>query len=78
MSAAHNLSIVDVGTGSGAIAIALAKELRWAEILATDSSGDALEIARANAARHDVNSRITFLQQDLLRGLAPAKFDFVV
>ena len=61
--AAHNLRIVDVGTGSGAIAMALAKELRWAEIHATDISGEALEVARANAARHELISRITFLQQ---------------
>src|SRR5437868_573998 len=49
-----NLRIVDVGTGSGCIALALAGELPNAEIHATDISGAALEIARANASRHQL------------------------
>jgi release factor glutamine methyltransferase len=72
------LQIVDVGTGSGCIAMALAKELSQAEIHATDNSPGALEIARANAARHQFESRIHFHQTDLLQGLAPGAFDFVV
>ena len=70
--------IVDVGTGSGCIALALAKELPGAEIHATDISAAALEIARANAGRHDMAARIQFLQRDLLADVAPASFDFVV
>jgi release factor glutamine methyltransferase len=73
----HELRIVDVGTGSGAIALALARELPTAEIHATDISPDALEIARANAARHELSARIHFHQTDLLTGV-PGKFDFVV
>ncbi|MBZ5684893.1 MAG: peptide chain release factor N(5)-glutamine methyltransferase [Acidobacteriia bacterium] len=69
--------IVDVGTGSGCIALALAKELAHAEIHATDISPDALEIARANAARHQLEHRIYFHQSDLLEGLK-GDFDFVV
>ncbi len=69
--------IADVGTGSGCIALALAKELPTAEIHATDISADALEVARANAARHQLGDRIKFHQTDLLRGL-PSGFDFVV
>jgi release factor glutamine methyltransferase len=69
--------IVDVGTGSGCIALALAKELPHAEIHATDISPDALEIARANAARHQLERRIRFHQADLLEGLK-GDFDFVV
>lgn len=69
--------IVDVGTGSGCIALALAKELADAEIHATDISPAALEVARANAARHQLESRIQFRQGDLLAGLNPP-FDFVV
>ena len=72
------LHIVDVGTGSGAIALALAKELPKAEIDATDISAEALEIARANAARHQLAARIKFHHADLLKGLGTEKFDFVV
>jgi release factor glutamine methyltransferase len=71
------LRIVDVGTGSGCIALALAKELAGAEIHATDISASALEIARANAARHQLEDRIEFHQGDLLDGLRPP-FDFIV
>jgi release factor glutamine methyltransferase len=70
--------IVDVGTGSGCIALALAKELPSAEIHATDISPAALEIARANAARHQLENQIHFHQTDLLQGFDPATFDFVV
>jgi len=70
--------IVDVGTGSGAIALALAKELPTAEIHATDISAEALEVARANAARHELASRIEFHHADLLDGFSPASFDIVV
>jgi len=70
--------IVDVGTGSGAIAIALTKELPTAEMHATDISPEALEVARANAARHNLDSRIEFRQSDLLEEFSPASFDFVV
>jgi release factor glutamine methyltransferase len=72
------LRIVDVGTGSGCIALALAKELPHAEIHATDISPDALEIAEANAARHQMGNRITFHDTDLLQGLDSNTFDFVV
>src|SRR5258708_32058159 len=78
VSAPHDFRIVDVGTGSGAIALALAKELPAAEIHATDISPEALEVARANAARHELTSRITFHQADLLNGLPHGEFDFVV
>jgi release factor glutamine methyltransferase len=69
--------IVEVGTGSGAIALALAKELPDAEIHATDISSAALEIARANAARYQFQSRIQFHQTDLLDCLTPP-FDIIV
>jgi release factor glutamine methyltransferase len=72
------LKIVDVGTGSGCIALALAKELPQAEIHATDISPEALEIAEANAARHQMTSRIHFHDTDLLKGLPTRYFDFVV
>jgi release factor glutamine methyltransferase len=72
------LKIVDVGAGSGCIALALAKELPQAEIHATDISPEALEIAEANAARHQMTSRIQFHDTDLLKGLARGYFEFVV
>jgi release factor glutamine methyltransferase len=69
--------IVDVGTGSGAIALALAKEFPEAEIHATDISAAALEVARANAARLQFEDRIQFHQADLLGGLS-GPFDLIV
>ena len=72
------LRLADIGTGSGCIALALAQELPQAEIHATDISTPALEVARANAARHQLESRIQFHQADLLRGFENSSFDFIV
>jgi release factor glutamine methyltransferase len=72
------IHIIDVGTGSGCIALALAKEFPYAEIHATDISSSALEVAHANAARHQFESRVRFRQTDLLHGIDPGSFDFVV
>ena len=73
----NRMRMVDVGTGSGCITLALAKEFADAEIHATDISSAALEVARANSARHQLEQRIHFHQTDLLAGLN-APFDFVV
>ena len=71
--------LVDVGTGSGAIALALAKEFPNAEVLATDVSAEALEVARANTARLQLDSRIQFQQSDVLESVpCDGSFDFVV
>jgi release factor glutamine methyltransferase len=67
----EKLQVADVGTGSGCLAVALAWELPHSQVFATDISAPALEIARRNAARHRVADRISFLQCDLLAGLAP-------
>ena len=75
---ASPLRIVDVGTGSGCIALALAKELPQAEIHATDISPAALEVAHSNASRHQLESRIHFHQADLLTEFEHNYFDFVV
>jgi release factor glutamine methyltransferase len=77
-SAPGPVRIVDVGTGSGCIAVALAKEFPQSEIHATDISAAALEVAHVNAARHQFEDRIHFHQADLLQGLDPGTFDFVV
>jgi release factor glutamine methyltransferase len=60
------LRVADVGTGSGCIAIALARELPGAHIVATDISAAALEVARRNAARQNLSSRIDFVESNLL------------
>jgi release factor glutamine methyltransferase len=65
------LSIADVGTGSGCIAVALAKVFPNAQIVATDISPEALEVARRNAVRHESLDRIEFVEDDLLTHLLP-------
>ncbi len=71
-SPATSLRIADVGTGSGCIALALARELRSVEIHAADISAAALEVARANAARHQLAGRVQFHHADLLGKLETA------
>ena len=61
------LTIIDLCTGSGCIAVALAKKVVAAEVYATDSSADALAVARGNATRHGVEKKIRFLHGDLLQ-----------
>jgi release factor glutamine methyltransferase len=73
-----NLRIVDVGTGSGAIAIALAHALPRSRVTAVDLYPPALEVARRNAERHGVIDRVTLLQSDLLAAAGSAGFDVVV
>jgi release factor glutamine methyltransferase len=61
--------VADVATGSGAIALALAKELPDARVVATDVSADALAVARANVERHALGERIELRQGDLVQPL---------
>lgn len=72
------VTICDVGTGSGIIAVSVAKYLPTARVTAVDLSPAALEVARENAAAHGVAERIVFLQSDLLAALpAEPQFDFI-
>jgi release factor glutamine methyltransferase len=62
---AEVISILDIGTGSGAIALALAKEIPSAKVVATDISAAALTLARKNARSYNLEDRVDFLQGDL-------------
>jgi release factor glutamine methyltransferase len=73
------LQIADVGTGSGILAVCAAREVPTAQIMATDISPAAIEVARSNAADHGVADRIDFVRADLLDGVpATRQFDFVI
>jgi release factor glutamine methyltransferase len=75
----QSLKLADIGTGSGAIAIALAAHLPHAAITALDISLDALAIATTNARENNVADRLRFLQSDLLNAVSQEeKFDAVV
>jgi release factor glutamine methyltransferase len=74
-----NLRFADIGTGSGCIAVALAREFSGVQIFATDISSAALEIAQRNAERHGVSERICFVECDLLRAASEEElFDVIV
>lgn len=72
------LNVCDVGTGSGAIAVCLAKYLPQATITAIDISPNALDVARSNAENHKVSERIEFRQADLLSQVQGEVFDAIV
>lgn len=65
----EGLVIADVCTGSGCIAVVLAKQLKGARVVATDISAGALEVARENAMRHGVEDRVECVEGDLLDAL---------
>ncbi len=74
-----NVSVLEIGTGSGCIAITLAKQLPTVRLTAVEVSAAALDIARKNAASHEVAECIEFLESDLDQGLAPDRvFDVIV
>lgn len=75
ISAEREATIVDVCTGSGCIAVALARLRPRARVIATDLSNTSLNVARQNAIRHAVGERITWLEGDLLEALAGQKLE---
>jgi release factor glutamine methyltransferase len=72
-----DLRIIDIGTGSGAIGVVLARELPMARVVATDVSPGALTMARRNAFVHGVAERMDFIQGDLF-ATVPGTFDLIV
>ncbi|MBW2137767.1 MAG: peptide chain release factor N(5)-glutamine methyltransferase [Deltaproteobacteria bacterium] len=74
--AEEGVIILDLGTGCGALAVALAKELERATIWATDISDQALEVARENARRHGVDGKINFRKGDLFGALGEEEIRF--
>ena len=71
--------ILDIGTGSGNLAIAVAQQLPTASVTAIEKSADALAVAQRNAAKHKVSDRVRFLEGDLLAPLGKEeRFDFIL
>jgi release factor glutamine methyltransferase len=70
--------VVDFGTGSGCLAIAVAAKLKEVEVLAIDKSASALEVARRNAARNGVEEKITFRESDTLPAPEGELFDLLL
>jgi release factor glutamine methyltransferase len=79
-TASRTLNILDLGTGSGIIAVCLAKERLEANIVAVDISSSALEVARINSRRHGVSERIDLIHGDLFAPLGAKEglFDLIV
>lgn len=74
----NSKKILDLCTGSGAIAVSLAKYLPQAEITAIDISNEALKIAKKNAISNNVENQITFISSDMFTNLNEEKFDVIV
>ena len=70
--------ILDLCTGSGAIAVSLAKYVKNSEITAVDISKNALNIAKLNAKNNEVEEKITFIQSDLFKNVKKEKYDIIV
>ena len=69
---------VDLGTGSGCIAIAIASEFPGASVDAVDVSSEALEVAAINVARHDLGARVRLVESDFFASLAGKTYDLIV
>jgi release factor glutamine methyltransferase len=75
ISAEQSATIVDVCTGSGCIAVAIARQRPRARLIATDLSSRSLDVARQNAARHSVGERMIWLEGNLLGALAGQRLE---
>lgn len=74
----RGIRIADIGTGSGVVAVTLAKHLPESEVVAVDKSEAALNIAKWNAGQHDVANRISLLESDLFSAIDPEQtFDLI-
>ncbi len=75
----QEIAICDVGTGSGILAVCVAKHLTSARVVAVDVNRAALEVARSNVAEHAVKDRVTLLESDLLAAVpSTRRFDFII
>ncbi len=74
----NNIKILDMCTGSGAIAISLAKYIKNCEITAVDISEKALKVAKLNSKNNNVENNITFVKSNLFESLAKEKYDIIV
>jgi len=70
--------VLDIGTGSGCVAISIAKQHKTALVTAVDASADAVQVATANAVKHGVADRVTILPGDLFDPVAGQTFDLIV
>jgi release factor glutamine methyltransferase len=75
ISPAQQATVVDICTGSGCIAVAVARLRSHSRVIATDISNASLKVARQNARRHGVENRITWLEGDMLKPLAQKELD---
>jgi len=70
--------VLDMCTGSGCIAIAIARYMPWVRVDAVDISGEALELAARNVSRHDVQQNVSLIESDLFHSLPACRYDLIV